>query len=203
MLGRLALVACILIMCAGCVERRAPECLLPEGVELRAGDVVLRRGGGLTSRAVIMADGGGMYSHVGIVADSAGVPMIVHAVPGEPDFEGDPDRVKMERPERFFSSLMTNNGCVMRPADAALAKRAAAVALGVYRRRALFDHDYNELDTVKMYCCELVEHAYARAGRGVVEAPRHRPNIPGFIVDSVMLPSDFRGSSRLRVVAEF
>lgn len=25
--------------------------------------------------------------------------MIVHAVPDEPDFEGDPDRVKMETPE--------------------------------------------------------------------------------------------------------
>ena len=44
------------------------------------------------SQAVLLAEKDGAYSHTGIVVDSAGVLMIVHAVPGEPDFEGDEDR---------------------------------------------------------------------------------------------------------------
>ena len=36
------------------------------------------------------ADRGGSYSHVGMVVDSCGVMMVVHAVPDEPDYEGDP-----------------------------------------------------------------------------------------------------------------
>ena len=78
------LLVCILL--TGCITDGPFRSILPETVELRAGDVVFRRGGGLTSRAVLMADAQGQYSHIGIVVDSAGQKMIVHAVPGEPDF---------------------------------------------------------------------------------------------------------------------
>lgn len=89
------------IMLASCGEKEQRS-ILPEGCELHAGDVVFRRGSGLTSHAVLAADRYGAYSHIGIVVDSCGVMMVVHAVPGEPDYEGDPDRVKMDTPKRFF-----------------------------------------------------------------------------------------------------
>ena len=85
----------------GCTDTQPPHCIMPDDCTLHTGDVVFRRGSGLTSRTVIALDEKGEYSHVGIVVDSAGVKMVVHAVPDEPDFEGDPDRVKMDTPEQF------------------------------------------------------------------------------------------------------
>ena len=129
---------------------------LPPSVELREGDVVFRRGGGMTSQAVLLADKNGYYSHCGIVIDSAGCKLIVHAVPGEPDYEGDPDRVKADRPATFFSSVYANAGEVCRADNDSTARRAARRAWEIYRRRVLFDHDYNSTDTTLLYCTELV-----------------------------------------------
>ena len=100
--------------------------ILPDGCKLKAGDLVFRRGNGITSRAVLMADQRGGYSHVGIVVDSCGKMMVVHAVPDEPDYEGDIDRVKMETPEKFFLSVNAKIGEVKRlKGDTATAARAA------------------------------------------------------------------------------
>lgn len=197
-----AAVVALTLLIFGC-GGRPQGTIMPDGVELRPGDVVLRTGSGLMSRAVIMADRGGVYSHVGIVADSAGVAVVVHAVPDEPDYDGDPDRVKMETAERFYTRMNAQAGCVMRCGDSAVAARAAEVAVRVYRRGTLFDHDYDSADTTRMYCCELVEFAYAEAGMPLAVAPRHSYNVPGLRLDSIMLPSDFRESPRLSVVTEF
>ena len=86
----LALLTATLISC----NDKKDLTIFPAGCELKTGDIVFRRGGGISSHAVMMADRNGRYSHVGIVVDSAGKKMIVHAVPDEPDFEGDPDRAR-------------------------------------------------------------------------------------------------------------
>ena len=123
--------SCLVFVCVcfvaavltGCEKNET--CIMPANVSLEEGDIVFRRGGGFTSHAVLVGDHGGQYSHVGIGAEEGGRKMIVHAVPGEPDFDGDPDRVKMDTPEVFFSSLKTNIGEVCRVADKATARRAA------------------------------------------------------------------------------
>ena len=97
------------------------HCIMPSDVGLRAGDLVFRRGGSLSSRAVVMADTDKGYSHIGMVVDSAGKAMIVHAVPYEPDFKGDFDRVKLETPQRFFLSDRAIVGEVRRLEDWRLA----------------------------------------------------------------------------------
>ena len=94
-LALLCLVAGCIVACSG---EDAPHSLLPDGSDLRPGDLLFRRGTSMASRGVVLADGNGRYSHVGIVVDSAGTMMVVHAVPDEPDYEGDPDRVKMDKP---------------------------------------------------------------------------------------------------------
>ena len=101
-MGRIWL-ASLAVVLVSCEERVGERSILPDDFTLRAGDVVFRRGEGITSRVVLATDANGNYSHVGIVVDSAGSKMIVHAVPGEPDFDGDADRVKMDTPGRFFS----------------------------------------------------------------------------------------------------
>lgn len=176
--------------------------LLPAGLELREGDVVLRRGEGLVSRLVLLADRHGRFSHAGIVVDSGGVPMIIHAVPGEPDFPGDVDRVKLETPARFFAAGRATRGEVMRPHSAAAGRRAARVAWHAYRRGARFDHHYDDRDTLDLYCTELVLHAYRRAGWPLLAdsvAPRR------LLPDAYhcFLPLDLERSPRLRTVQTF
>ena len=71
-----------------------------------------------------------------------------------------PDRVKMETPEKFYSSINAKMGEVKRlRGDTATAAKAARYALEAYRRGTLFDHGYDDSDTTKMYCCELIEYA--------------------------------------------
>lgn len=189
-------------MMAGC-GRKTERNILPEDVTLREGDIVLRRGGGITSHAVLMADTGGEYSHIGIVADSAGMVVIIHAVPGEPDFEGDVDRVKMDSPQQFFSSVNASRGCVVRCSDGDAARRAAREAMAIYRRHTLFDHDYDDSDTTRMYCCELVERAYTLAGVPLIGRGRHNIHLPAINLRGVAFPSDFFGPGVLHKVAEF
>lgn len=200
---KLTVVLLAIILMVGC-RKSIERTMLPEHVTLMSGDIVLRCGSGITSRAVQMADGGGSYSHVGIVIDSAGILMIVHAVPDEHDSKDDIDRVKMDSPEKFFSSVRTSNGRVMRFTDSTMARKAADAAYAIYRRGTLFDHDYDASDTTMMYCCELVEHAYNKvAGISVTDSIRHDVNLPAFNLKQVMLPSDFIRSSRLKTIATF
>lgn len=202
MTNRLALrhLACTFIILTGFFGCRnnTETAIIPDNCRLSAGDVVFRKGEGMTSRAVVFADKGGVYSHVGIVADSAGIPMIIHAVPGEPDFDGDPDRVKMDTPRKFFSSVNASAGEVCRfRGSPEVARRAAMYAIQVYRRGTLFDHDYDATDTTKMYCCELVEAAYTHAGMPLTDGRKHCLSFPGMGTYRCMLPSDILNSPKL------
>lgn len=191
---------CLLACSDGASEQGGS--ILPPDVQFRVGDVVFRRGSGFTSHAVLLAEKGGVYSHVGIVVDSAGVPMIVHAVPGEPDYEGDDDRVKMESPEAFFACARAQQGAVYRHIDSMTAHRAADVALSVYRRHTLFDHDYDDSDTTSMYCTELVVHAYAATSRPLPGLQHHHLRLIGIETDCI-LPSDILHCSDLKPIINF
>lgn len=194
------LLAFVLIACN---NGSAPEhSILPTDCTLREGDVVFRRGSGMTSRVVIAADRIGDYSHVGIVVDSAGVKMIVHAVPGEPDFEGDIDRVKMDKPEQFFSSVNANHGEVRRHHDSIAARKAAQIAVDIYRRGTPFDHDYDDQDTTKMYCTELVTFSYAQAGVPFINMEYEHVDFLMLHADCI-LPAALQESKQLYPVAVF
>ncbi len=192
-----------LVITANACSTGKTESILPHEVKIEAGDIVLRRGGGITSHVVTWADKKGVYSHIGIAVDSAGVIMICHAVPGEPEHEGDPDRVKLEWPEKFFAPEKTDIGCIMRCDNRAAAVLAAREALKIYAHGALFDHEYNEADTLKFYCCELIEFAYQKAGYPLTGGRRRSISLPGIALENLIFPSDFRDSDRLNVVKEF
>ena len=194
------LFACLLL--AGCTSGEPFRSILPEDFELRTGDVVFRRGGGFTSKVVLAADVKGEYSHIGIVVDSAGTKMIVHAVPDEPDYEGDKDRVKMEAPEHFFSTEFTLIGEVCRPCDSVIARKAAEVAMRQYRKRVLFDHAYDDTDSTKMYCTELIAYAFRLAGRELITGERHTVDLP-ILKAKCIFPSDIHSSDFLESMIMF
>lgn len=195
------MILAVMVLC-GCSNAKPPYCIMPEDCALHTGDVVFRRGSGLTSRTVIALDEKGEYSHVGIVVDSAGVKMVVHAVPDEPDFEGDPDRVKMDTPAQFFSSVYAQLGEVCRPTDSLVAQQAAMEALKVYHRHTLFDHGYDDSDTTRMYCTELVVHAFRKAGVELVGTEKHYVDIPMLKVEC-LFPSDILSSDFLKSIYKF
>lgn len=184
------------MMFVGCMQKKTFRCILPDDFQLESGDVVFRRGGGLISHAVLAADVGGNYSHLGIVVDSAGVKMVVHAVPGEPDFDGDVDRVKMDTPDHFFSTQYTSIGEICRPRDPHVGKKAAEAAIWLYKRGALFDHDYDDKDTSKMHCTELVVYVYRKAGYELIGDERHNVDLP-FFKAKCIFPSDIYSSDFL------
>ena len=194
---------CLVAAMTACGHRPAAEAsLLPDTLQLREGDVVLRRCTGLISRMVTMSDNGGQFSHTGIVTDSAGTPMVVHAVPGEPDWEGDPDRVKMEPARSFLASDHAVAAAVLRPRNAKAGQLAARYAVRRYREGTLFDHDFDDMDTVRLYCTQLIVLAYEQAGVELVDTVREVFNLPGFHYRCVM-PSQILQSPHLQTIFMF
>ena len=198
----LVLILPLCMLACSDTDRMQSGSILPDDVELKAGDVVFRRGSGFTSQAVLIAEKGGSYSHTGIVVDSAGVLMIVHAVPGEPEFEDDEDRVKMEHPQAFFHPMRAQQGAVYRHVDSIAARQAAVRALQIYQRHPLFDHDYDDTDTTKLYCTELVVHAYSQTMSPLKDVHHQHLHLVGFEADCI-LPSDVLGCKDLKQVITF
>lgn len=176
--------------------------ILPADCLLRPGDIVFRLGHSVQSRVVDVADRQGHYSHVGIVVDSAGTLLVVHAVPGEPDHPGDVDRVKAELPAAFFAACRARAGAVVRTDRDSVAREAARQAWKIYQRRPLFDHDYDDSDTTRLYCTELVVLAYRRAGLHLTVSPGHPLRLPGLHV-RCLFPSDVYRSPCCREVCSF
>ena len=199
----------LLLLCLSCGKSRVEGCVMPDSIKSQCcvGDIVLRKGTGMTSHVVCAAADSEDYSHCGIIAlGEDGKLVVVHAVPDEPDFDGDPDRVKVEPLESFYSTIKSTKGCLLRlvdSADTSLTSCAARVAMAVYRRRTLFDHDYDDSDTTRMYCSQLVDYAYLHAGVSLVGNKRHNFCVPGFNVQHVILPSDFIHSPHIKTVAIF
>lgn len=170
---------------------------------LRSGDIVFRQGSGLTSRIVQTADKNGIYSHVGIVLrDKNGDYMVVHAVPGEPDFKGDVDRVKLEHIDNFFGNGKAICGAVMRVnVDSAKAARAATYALNIFQQNTLFDHQYDLSDTTQMYCTELVYFVYKK--EGVTLADTEKTLVIPIINKKCLLPGDLLEGNHLSILTQF
>lgn len=191
--------------CTKAEQTLPPEpTIMPAQCQLEPGDVVFRQGQGLESQVVLLAQGGGgMYSHCGIVVDSAGVMMIVHAVPDEPDFKGDVNRVKMDSPERFYMCSRASRGEVMRGTDSLAARTAATQAMYYYRRHTLFNDDYNDADTTRLYCTQLVIQAYAHAGVSLPVGQSHRYAVPGVFDVTCILPIQLHKCGYFRSVKRF
>ena len=177
---------------------------MPADCELKPGDIVFRLGNSLESTVVVMADQEGRYSQCGIVVDSAGQTRIVHSVPDEPDFDGDVDRVKMDRPEMFWRVDRAAAGGVCRMLDDSIAPvKAAQAAKSAFERHTLFDDEYDDQDTTKLYCSELVYYSYLRAGYDLAGPERHTYNVLIASYDSVIMPSQIYNSKYIKPVRLF
>lgn len=200
-LGVVSMLLCP-FMLIGCKDREREAVGLP--LELfHDGDLVFRRGTGLTSRVVLAADEKGVYSHVGILKQMDGKWCVIHAVPGEPDYKGDEDRVKMEPIEKFFSKERASKGAVIRvEGETKCATKAAENAFLLFKAGILFDHEYDLTDTMKMYCTELIDHVYKKEGIDLSEGRLSRINMP-LLSGDYLLPNDIAQSQKLRLIYIF
>lgn len=166
------------------------------------GDIAFREGRGWESRIIRMMDPHGTYTHAGIVTDSGGQWMVIHAVPNEPDFPGDIDRIKLEPVTAFFEKSRASHGEIKRITDAVKAQKAARIALHLYQKRTPFDHAYNDKDSTSMYCTELVDFSFRKAGISLTDEHDRKSGFSGF-TGSYLFPSDLSKSSSLTSIFKF
>ncbi len=178
-----------------------PSRIFPESI-LQEGDLAFREGDGLASKIILTIDKNTNYSHIGIVVRHNEKWKIIHAVPGEPDFEGDQDRIKIEDLQTYFSKSRAPSGAVMRAKNTSISKEAARKAFDLYQRNILFDHSYNLEDTTKMYCTEFIHHIFKNTGMDLTQGRRSIVNSFGSSTIYI-LPSDIQKSSELKLIYSF
>ena len=169
---------------------------------LHEGDVVFRRGRSMVSRFILVADNDGNYSHIGIIVYHDNKWKVIHAVPGEPDYEGDKDRVKMDDVTVFFKDEYAKSGAIMRFNNDSIAQNAATRALAIYERVTLFDHQYNLEDSTQMYCTEMIHFVFDKSGIDLTEGRRSRINAPA-LSGTYIFPSDIERNPRLKLIDSF
>jgi hypothetical protein len=151
--------------------------------DFRPGDIVFRLGRTIQSNA-IASQGAGGYSHIGILVEVDSTLYVLHIEPSRQSSE----KIKTEVLPEFFSSNQAVAGCVMR--YSAISEPSKEV-LADYAKHLLdsdisFDHDYLLSDSSRMYCTELVERIYNRAGISLSQEKRVR--LP-LAKEPVILPS--------------
>lgn len=151
--------------------------------DFRPGDIVFRLGRTIQSNA-IASQGAGGYSHIGILVEVDSTLYVLHIEPSRQSSE----KIKTEVLPEFFSSNQAVAGCVMR--YSAISEPSKEVLVD-YAKHLLdsdisFDHDYLLSDSSRMYCTELVERIYNRAGISLSQEKRVR--LP-LAKEPVILPS--------------
>lgn len=191
-----SIIALATLLVVGCSSdnhhRRIDVAALEQRLE--PGDLVFRRGTGVVGHIVTSVDSRGEYSHVGIAICKNGKWHVVHAVPYEPEFEGDYDRVKCESLEAFVAHYpKAAIGHYRVAAERAIRTKAADNALRISNEGRRFDHAYNLEDSTEFYCTELVEYLYSLSGLRLSEGRRTVVNFPSLSGEYIM-PSDITES---------
>ena len=146
---------------------------------------------------VTALDREGLFSHVGIVAGDSTEWRVVHAVPYEPEFKGDFDRVKCEPIAGFLGRYPEADFGLYRPQiELQALHRIVRHALRLSRKQVPFDHDYNTQDTTRLYCTELIEYLFGLEGYTLSEGRRTEVNFTG-LSGAYIFPSDLTQSTLL------
>ena len=174
----------LLFSCTSVQESR----LLPLD-EIEEGDLAFRCGPGVFSRAVTTTEDDGRYSHIGVIVLEDGKWKVVHAVPGETEFKGDFDRVKMEDLDLFFSPERACRGSIVHTGlrDSLQVRSLRRRAIRAARDSVRFDNSYLLEDSTEVYCTEFIWRLYRQSGIDLSEGRRRYVNVL-YIKGNVILP---------------
>ncbi len=196
------IISAVVLVFVGCTRSNHCTSIDVEALEqrLEQGDLVFRRGTGVVGHIVTSVDSRGEYSHVGIAVIKDGAWCVVHAVPHEPEFEGDIDRVKCE-PLRSFVGRYKEGavGHYRVMTDKRHREIAAENALRLSSRNIPFDHDYNLEDSTAFYCTELVEYLYLLSDISLSQGRRTEVGFPT-LAGVYIMPSDLTESELLKPI---
>lgn len=177
---------------------------VPTGEPFRNGDMVLRCGRGMESQVVTFGEGS-VYSHIGMLYyDSVQNGwMVIHAVPQEAP-EGEPEYIKYEPIEEFYTQERATVGAWMRiECPDSAAQRASEYCLKKYNERVVFDNFYLLQDTTELYCCELVWRAYLQQGIDITSGNRHYVPIVFSSEEGCIFPNDIENGMKTEFVKPF
>lgn len=153
---------------------------------LLSADLAFRLGRTLQSSAIAAgANKEARYSHIGIIVRQANDVSVIHI---EPQRGGD-ESVRCEQLEEFFADDKAVSGAIVRLDNLTCEQRQiiSQYLLLAARSPIRFDHDYTLSDTTRMYCTELTEWAYSKAG--IILSAGRRHTLP-LASEAVILPSD-------------
>lgn len=172
----------------------------PAPPALKDGDIVFRKGRSLVSAVVMMNDPSTAYSHVGIVIHIDGEPFVVHAVPGEPDENGE-EIVRCDKTADFLSIDKASRYAVYRLCrdTAGFSARAASKAMEYYEKKLAFDKAFDIRSDERLYCTELVWKAYLSSGINLTGNRFTRLSM-NLLADSLILPGQLIHSNLLKEI---
>jgi hypothetical protein len=136
-------------------ERAAWEQRKPPLEKLRSGDLVFRMGRGFISHSMRQFSlKEPRYSHAGILALEANKVFVYHCIGGEDNPESE---LRKDLFESFCSPELAHSFGVFRlPVDAASGERIVCKADSLFKKRVLFDEQFDLSTDEKMYCTEFV-----------------------------------------------
>lgn len=185
-----------------CTSGLAEQKIHWQNVSLNEADIAFRTGRSMASRIVLASDTEGYYSHVGIIVKQNNKYMVIHAVPGE-SRPGEPDKVKMEALEQFYTPDKAKAGKIMRlNIDPELKTTITQYALQSYKNQTHFDHNYNLNDSTKLYCTELIWRAYKTAGIDITNNKTRYINFSVF-KGNMIFPSHIQNNEKLISIFSF
>lgn len=189
----------ILLAIASCSNERGilPEESLPYD-SLREGDLVFRRGRNMTSNIIIAKDSYN-YSHIGILHKSDSGWCVIHAVNDEHDFNGDFDRVKIDRIETFFSQNRASAGAIAHNfVSDSIANYMTSLALQHVIDSTRFDSEFILNDNSALYCTEFIHILHKAIGTDITEGRRTPVGLVGF-PNEIIFPSDVLKNKNLHI----
>ncbi len=170
--------------------------------KMHPGDLLFRKGESVVSRLVDIGDTHSVYSHVGIVFHDTCGWLIVHAVPGETDYPGEEERLKVEPVQDYLAPNRAVSFSLQRLALTNLQiKTLKDKAIEYNIHPPLFDHDF-DLDNDKLYCTEFIYKLYLAIGIDLTAGHITHLKLPAFNGDYI-LPSDLMRTHKLREIVHY
>jgi hypothetical protein len=173
-----------------------------KNTEICTGDLIFRRGSSFESLMVLSLDRGSQYSHVGVVLVEDDTVWVVHTEPGKRD--SDDEVVRKEPLALFLAPDRATQYALYRLFDTILLSKTTLTHWldSIYDSSIPFDYGFDDTDSMRLYCSELVWKGYQRAGISLLLEKNSSIVLFGMKL-SVILPSSLLDRHPFQKVAAY
>ena len=119
------------------------------------GDILLKRGKGPISQTIVRELKETIpLSHCAIVAETDSL-VLINSISGS---LAEKDGLQLTSLENFYADAFPESIYIIRAFDSTKIYKIEREAIRLYNKNIPFDHDFNHLDSSKLYCSEFVEY---------------------------------------------